>query len=150
MEKRFKRLADHQYVDLVPYLESKMTDDVKIYIGADSQNIGEKTHYATVIVLHYGNSGGHVLYNKEAVPRVRDSFARLWKEVEYSIEVAMYLSDQGLPRATYIDLDLNPDPRYQSNTVLRAAMGYVESLGFKPRIKPNAAAASCCADHLLH
>lgn len=150
MEKRFKRLADHQYVDLVPYLESKMTDDVKIYIGADSQNVGEKTHYATVIVLHYGNSGGHVLYNKEVVPRVRDSFARLWKEVEDSIEVAMYLSDQGLPRATYIDLDLNPDPRYQSNTVLRAAMGYVESLGFKPRIKPNAAAASCCADHLLH
>jgi hypothetical protein len=150
MEKRFKRLADHQYVDLVPYLLDRITDDVKIYIGADSQNIGEKTHYATVIVLHYGNSGGHVLYNKQIVPRVRDSFSRLWKEVEDSIEVALYLSDQGLPRATYIDLDLNPDPRYQSNTVLRAAMGYVESLGFKPRIKPNAAAASCCADHLLH
>ena len=150
MEKRFKRLADHRYVDLVPYMLNRITDDVKIYIGADSQNIGEKTHYATVIVLHYGNSGGHVLYNKQIVPRVHDSFIRLWKEVEDSIEVALYLSDQGLPRATYIDLDLNPDPRYQSNTVLRAAMGYVESLGFKPRIKPNAAAASCCADHLLH
>ncbi len=150
MEKRFRRLADHRYVDLVPYLMEKMEDDVKIYIGADSQNLGDRTHYATVIVLHYGNSGGHVLYCKESVPRVRDNFNRLWKEVEDSLEVAMYLNDQGLPKATYIDLDLNPDPRYNSNTVLRAALGYVESMGFTARIKPNAAAASCCADHLLH
>lgn len=150
MEKRFKRLADHQYVDLVPYLREKIDESVKIYIGADSQNIGDLTHYATVIVLHYGNNGGHVLYNKQVVPRVRDNFNRLWKEVEDSISVAMYLRENGLPDAEYIDLDLNPDPKYNSNTVLRAALGYVESMGFKARIKPNAAAASCCADHLLH
>jgi len=150
MEKRFKRLADHQYVDLVPYLREKIDESVKIYIGADSQNIGDLTHYATVIVLHYGNNGGHVLYNKNVVPRVRDNFNRLWKEVEYSIAVAVYLRENGLPDAEYIDLDLNPDPKYNSNTVLRAALGYVESLGFKARIKPNAAAASCCADSILH
>jgi len=150
MEKRFKRLADHRYVDLVPYLREKIDDSVKIYVGADSQNIGVNTHYATVIVLHYGNSGGHVLYHKEVVPRVRDNFSRLWKEVEDSIAVAMFLRENNLSEVEYIDLDLNPDPKYNSNTVLRAALGYVESMGFKARIKPNAAAASCCADHLLH
>ena len=150
MEKKFKRLADHRYVDLIPYLESKMDETVKIYVGADSQNIGDHTHYATVIVLHYGNNGGHVLYAKEIIPRVRNNFNRLWKEVEDSLEVAMYLNEQGLPKATYIDLDLNPDPKYHSNTVLRAALGYVESMGFTARIKPNAAAASCCADSILH
>jgi predicted RNase H-related nuclease YkuK (DUF458 family) len=150
MEKKFKRLSDHKVVDLIPYLKEKMANNVKIYIGADSQNLADSTNYATVIVLHYGNSGGHVLYYKETLPRVRNQFNRLWKEVEDSIEVAMYLADNGIQRATYIDLDLNPDPKYQSNTVLRAAMGYVESMGFTPRIKPNAAAASCCADHLLH
>jgi predicted RNase H-related nuclease YkuK (DUF458 family) len=84
------------------------------------------------------------------VPRVRDNFNRLWKEVEDSIAVAMYLRENNLSEVEYIDLDLNPDPKYNSNTVLRAALGYVESMGFKARIKPNAAAASCCADHLLH
>jgi predicted RNase H-related nuclease YkuK (DUF458 family) len=150
MEKKFKRLADHKSVDLIPYLKEKMADNVKIYIGADSQNIADTTVYATVIVLHYGNSGGHVLYYKESFPRIKNQFNRLWREVEDSLEVAMYLLDNGLPRATYIDLDLNPDPKYNSNTVLRAALGYVESMGFTARIKPNAAAASCCADHLLH
>jgi len=150
MEKKFKRLADHKSVDLIPYLKEKMADNVKIYIGADSQNIADTTVYATVIVLHYGNSGGHVLYYKESFPRIKNQFNRLWREVEDSLEVAMYLLDNGIPRATYIDLDLNPDPKYNSNTVLRAALGYVESMGFTARIKPNAAAASCCADHLLH
>lgn len=150
MEKRFKRLSDHQYVDLIPYLHNKVDANVKIYIGSDSQNAGNSTQYATVIILHYGNNGGHVLYNKETVPRVYDNFTRLWKEVEDSIEVATFLRDHNLFQIDYIDLDLNPDPRYKSNTVLRAALGYVESLGFKVRIKPDAAAASCCADNILH
>ena len=56
----------------------------------------------------------------------------------------------GLPKADYIDLDLNPDPMYRSNSVLRSALGYVESLGYKARIKPNAADASTCADMICH
>jgi predicted RNase H-related nuclease YkuK (DUF458 family) len=148
----FKRLGDHREVDLIPYLTAALqeSDDIKIYIGSDSHNSGSTTVYATVIVLHYGTSGGHVLYNKERVDRVRDTFSRLWNEVERSLSVAEYMHENGLPKADFIDLDFNPDPKYRSNSVLRSAVGYVESMGYVPRTKPHAPAASCCADSICH
>jgi predicted RNase H-related nuclease YkuK (DUF458 family) len=152
MKLTFKRLADGREVDLVSYVKSKLEEDsnIKIYVGSDSQNVGAKTVYATVVVLHYGNNGGHVIYSKISLPRVRDTFTRLWNEVIYSLETAEEMYNNGLPRADYIDLDYNPDPIYQSNSVLRSALGYVESMGYKARTKPNAPAASCCADAICH
>jgi predicted RNase H-related nuclease YkuK (DUF458 family) len=148
----FRRLGNHQEVDLIPYVTAALqeSNDIKIYIGSDSQTVGNYTIYATVIVLHYGNNGAHVLYSKERVNKVRDTFARLWNEVERSMEVAEYMHNNGLPRADYIDLDFNPDPKYRSNMVLRSAVGYVESMGYTPRTKPMAPAASYCADAICH
>ena len=148
----FKRLADGRVIDLIPYIKEQLaeSDNIKIYVGTDSQSVGDHTKYATVIVLHYGNNGGHVLYSKQIIPRVRDTFTRLWNEVELSLSTAEMMVEGGLPKADYIDLDLNPDPIYKSNSVLRSALGYVESLGYKARIKPNAAAASTCADMICH
>lgn len=37
-------------------------------------------------------------------------------------------------------------PRYQSNNILRAALGYVEEMGYIPTCKLNAITASCVAD----
>lgn len=150
MKRTFRSLGNHQVVDLVPYLVEKLSssDDIQLYIGTDSQNQADKTVYASVIVLHYGNSGGHVLYTKETVDRIRDSFSRLWKEVEISVEISEYLRESGIQKPKYIDIDLNPDPKYRSNQVLRAALGYIESMGYKPRCKPNAMSASYIADKL--
>jgi predicted RNase H-related nuclease YkuK (DUF458 family) len=150
MERVFKRLSDHQEVELFSYLKEKLSEakDIQIYVGTDSQNQGEKTLYASVIVLHYGNRGGHVLYSKESVPKIRNSFNRLWKEVEISVEISEHLKMIGIPKPKYIDIDLNPDPKYRSNQVLRAAMGYIESMGYSPRCKPFAVSASYIADKL--
>ena len=152
MKKVFRKLGDHTAVDLISYITNIIdnSDNVRIYVGSDSQNAGIFTIYATVIVLHYGNNGAHVLYNREKVSRVRDTYARLWDEVERSLSVAEHMHSEGLPRADYIDLDFNPDPVYRSNSVLRSAVGYVESMGYKPRTKPFAAAASTCADAICH
>ena len=148
----FKRLSDHKVVDLIPHLKELINgvNDVKIYIGTDSQTSGQYTQYATVIVLHWGNRGANVFYNKERLPRINDMFKRLWDEVERSIQVAEFLMKEGLPRVTSIDLDYNPDPQYNSNTVLRSAVGYVESMGYEARVKPEAIIASSCADTVCH
>jgi predicted RNase H-related nuclease YkuK (DUF458 family) len=150
MDRKFQSLTNGQIIDLIPYLRMKLSesDDIKIYVGSDSQNIGGKTLYALVIVLHYGSNGGHVIYSKRSFNRIRDKFTRLWKEVEDSVELAQYLEANGIQKPDYIDLDFNPDPKYQSNTVLRSAMGYVESLGYNPRCKPNAVAATYIADKI--
>jgi predicted RNase H-related nuclease YkuK (DUF458 family) len=147
--KTFRKLSDSTPVELIPYLKEILStrDDIKVYIGTDSQNTDKYTHYAIVVVLHYANNGGHVLYAKERMDKIRDRFTRLWNEVEMSIQLAQYLASNGIQPA-FVDLDLNPDPKYNSNTVLRAALGYVEAMGFKPRCKPEAVSASCIADRL--
>lgn len=146
----FRKLSNRQSVDLLPYAIDflKAHPDHKIYVGSDSQNDKRSTVYVTVIVFHSELSGGHVLYSKKIIPRISDRFTRLWKEVELSIEAAEQLKTLGLPPIESIDLDLNPDPKYGSNNVLRSAVGYVESLGYKWRIKPDSPMASCVADSI--
>ena len=131
--------------------------DVDIFIGCDSQNRSLYTSYATVIVLHSKGRGGHVLYTQELVPRTRRTrqnskteveFTRLWSEVERSIEIAEHLKCNNIKRPAFIDIDLNPDPQFKSNQALRAALGYVESLGYNVRCKPEAISASYVADKL--
>jgi len=148
---KFKSLTDHKVVDVVPYIKDILDKkpNTTIYIGTDSQTIGNQTIYATVIVLHYYKKGAHVLYNKEKMKVVRDSFDRLWREVDKSITIAQYLSQEcGIP-VKYIDLDYNNDPKWYSNTVLRAAIGYVESMGYEPRYKPLSTYAARVADSIL-
>lgn len=149
MERIFKSLSNEQIVDLVPYIKKKLEDrnDISIYIGCDSQTFKNVVHYACVVVLHYNKSGGHILYTDMEVPLIKERFTRLWKEVEISVEVAEYLRANGI-EATFIDIDLNPDPYYGSNNVLRSALGFVESFGYSVRCKPYSVAATYCADKL--
>ena len=62
-------------------------------------------------------------------------YERLWREVELSVETAQQRMSVDIQKPEYIDIDLNPDPKYQSNTLLRAAVGLIESLGLKARYK---------------
>src|SRR5690606_29387605 len=113
-------------VDLIDYIKNYITshEDVQIFIGTDSQNKSSTSHYAMVIVLYNQGKGGHVLYTKQIIPKVKDRIQRLLKEVELSIEVAGMLREAGISRTLTIDLDLNPDNKYLSNKILTSALGW--------------------------
>lgn len=147
----FRKLGDHSQVnDLKAYIREQISlhDDVKIYVGSDSHNSQYETKLATVIVIHYGNNGAHVLYTKQIFPKIRDRFTRLWTEVTASVEAARFLTDECDIQVSYVDLDLNEDPKYKSNSVLRAALGFTESQGFKARWKPHSPLSISIADSI--
>jgi predicted RNase H-related nuclease YkuK (DUF458 family) len=147
----FRKLGDHSRVDVIgDYIKEQVDSqpDVKIYVGSDSHNTVTETRLATVIVIHYGNSGAHVLYSKTSIPKIKDRFSRLWLEVTSSVEVARFLTNECGIEVAYVDLDLNDDPRYKSNAVLRAALGYTESQGFKARWKPFSPLSVSIADSI--
>lgn len=148
----FRSLSNGSKIDLIPYTEQKLAvrDDVSFYIGCDSQNRGRSTHYGLVIVFHYGKNGGHVVYATKTIPRVKDKADRLLREAGFSIELAQYLESHGIKKPDFIDLDFNPDPKYQSNMILRSALGWVEAMGYKARCKPDAVSASYVADKICH
>ena len=64
----------------------------------------------------------------------------------YAIVVALYFPG---PKPKWIDIDLNPDPRFKSNEVFRQAVGLVEGMGYEVRYKTLGPIATYAADHLV-
>ena len=157
--KKFKTLSKVDIPDVVQYIKEYMSrkdrnDVIDILIGCDSQNFGNrKTVYGLVIVLHTKTKGGtgkggHVLCNKEITPMEKNTPVRLLTEVWKSVELANELTEAGLPKPTYIDIDLNPDPKFKSNSVLRQAIGLVEGMGYTARWKHTGVMATYSANLL--
>ena len=147
----YKRLYDGKVVDLVSYvgewLETK--PNAEILIGCDSQNFKDRTIYAIVVALYDTGKGAHVLYKRWKTQKEWTRSTRLLNEVWYSVEVAEAMKAAGLPKVRWIDIDINPDPRFKSNEVFRQAVGMVEGMGYKVRYKSLGPIATYCADHLV-
>ena len=119
---------------------------VKIHIGSDSQNIGKKTKYATVIAYRYGSRGVHYIMSKKTELLIKDMWTRLWKEAEMSIDIAQWLTRQVSVRVE-IDMDYNSDENFKSNKLISATKGWANSLGYKVNVKPNNQIATKAADY---
>ncbi len=146
-----KKLYDKEEFELIPYVKTYLetSGEIEILIGCDSQNFIDKTIYAIVIALYHKGKGAHVLYRRWKADREPTRSVRLMNEVWYAVECAEELKNAGIPKAKWIDIDINPDPKYKSNEVLRQAVGLVEGMGYKVRYKTLGPIATYAADHVV-
>ena len=147
----YKRLYDNQKVDLIQYVREwlMIKPNAEVLIGCDSQNRRHYTIYAIVIGLYRKGKGAHVLYSRFLTNRERENIVRLLNEVWHSVEVAEKLKTELGVKAEWIDIDLNPDPKYRSNQALASAVGIVTGMGYKVRHKGNSPVMTYAADHLV-
>lgn len=147
----YKTLQSKNDVDLIPYCKDYIEKhpSTQILIGCDSQNRGDSTIYAVVVGLYNPGKGAHVLFNKFTTPREKDNVGRLLNEVWHSVQAAEMFRNELNVMATWIDIDLNPDPKYRSNQVLTSAVGIVTGMGYKVRHKGNSPVMTYAADHLV-
>lgn len=131
------------------YLKEHISENIEILIGTDSQNKGHSTTYSTVIVLYTPGHGGHCIFRRWKTPKERVRQIRLLKEVEESINIANELVENGCPKPKYIDIDINPNPKFKSNEVYSTAKGWVESMGYEVRFKTIAPLVTSAADWLV-
>jgi uncharacterized protein len=124
---------------------------LKVCIGTDSQVIVDEIHFATVIVFLREKRGGFMFISNDKSRRKMSLRERMINEVGKSVEVAYALC--GLLDQYEVELevhaDINTDPHFQSNTALKEAMGYILSMGFCFKAKPDAFASSSCADKFV-
>lgn len=146
----WRSLSNGKIIDPAPYLDNWVSQNpgYKIYIGCDSSNLRKKTTFATVIVLHRDGKGGHVIFNRITEEKIKSRYERLWKEVELSVSASHLLEKWGLGKPDFIDIDINPDPKYKSNFLLASAVGMIESLGVNARSKTKSPWAISIADSL--
>lgn len=150
--KIFKTLYGEKIDDVISYIRNYVSDrkDVEILIGSDSQCYSnKKTIYGIVIALYTKGKGAHVLCTRETTNMEWNTSVRLLNEVWKSLEIAELIKNNDLPKPSWIDIDLNPDPKYKSNTVLRQAVGLVEGMGYRVRHKQLGALATYAANHLV-
>ena len=119
---------------------------VEINIGTDSQNINRQSRYTTVIAYRLGSRGVHYILSKTHVNIIRDMWTRLWKEAEFSVDTAEWLTKKVSIRVE-IDMDYNEDESYKSHKLISAAKGWANSLGYKVNVKPNNQIATRAADY---
>ncbi|MBI3233835.1 MAG: hypothetical protein HYZ42_07300 [Bacteroidetes bacterium] len=132
--------------------ETSQGHKLKVCIGTDSQVKGAYTEYATVIVFVREKRGGFMFIHDERSKAVMSIKERMINEVSKSIQVAYELCE--LLDQYHIDLevhaDINTNPQFKSNSALSEAMGYILSMGFVFKAKPDAFASSYCANKIVH
>ena len=131
--------------------ENEAGHRLKVCIGSDSQVRSGIVEFATVIVFLREKKGGFMFINNSRLLRTMSVKERMILEVAKSVEIAYSLCD--LLDMYHVELevhaDINTDPTFQSNTALKEAMGYILSMGFVFKAKPDAFASSSCADKVI-
>ncbi len=131
--------------------ETNLGNKLKVCIGTDSQVKGAVTDFATVIVFLKEQKGGFMFIHQERTSQKMSIKERMLCEVQKSIETAYALCD--LLDLYDVDLevhaDINTNPQFKSNQALHEAMGYILSMGFVFKAKPEAFASSYCANKIV-
>ena len=131
--------------------ETKLGHRLKVCIGTDSQVRGSIVEFATVIVFLREKKGGFMYIRNNKLRQHVGLRERMILEVSKSVEVAYSLCDilDDYDIELEVHADINTDPHFQSNVALKEAMGYILSMGFVFKAKPDAFASSSCADKVV-
>ena len=145
-------------IDEVRAFIEAQSPETKIYIGGDSERfpIGKDWYadYTLAVVVHYDGNNGCKVFGEVHRERVYDQKKdrprmRLMTEVYKIAELYLKLADILEDREVEVHLDLNPNEMYGSNCVINEAVGYIRGMcNVVPMVKPNAWAASTCADRM--
>lgn len=146
MDVQFKKV-DGKQIMLDNYVQNYIESypETEVIVGCDSQNRRRKTSYAVVVALYRPGKGAHVIFKRWTTPKEKTKDIRLLNEAWSSVETAEILRNIGIS-IKYIDLDLNPNPKYGSNSVFNQAVGMVEGMGYEARFKTLGPLVTTMAD----
>jgi len=128
--------------------ELEKGNKLKVCIGTDSQVRGKVTEFASVIVFLREQKGGFMFIHNEKSLIPYSIKERMLTEVYHSIDIAYKLCHLFDLYEVELEVhaDINTNPKFKSNAALQEAMGYILSMGFAFKAKPDAFASSSCAN----
>ena len=138
-------------VEAILVEESARGNKLKVCIGSDSQVYGKIIEFATVIVFVRPGIGGFMYIANHSSQQTMSIKERLLYEVSLSIQVAYelctLLDQYGVDLEVHADINTNPG--FKSNNALSEAMGYILSMGFVFKAKPDSFASTSCANKVV-
>lgn len=132
------------------------SESSKIYIGSDSERHRRGgvwfADYAVVVIVHKDGKHGAKVFGEITTERDYDQSKdkprmRLMNEVMKAAQLYLDLEEVIGDRECEVHIDINPDHKHGSSCVISEAVGYIKGMtGVTPMVKPQAWAASICAD----
>lgn len=143
-------------LDEVKRFITAQSSDTSVYLGSDSERFRKDgvwwARYMTVVVVHIDSRHGCRVFGKVEEERDYDAKknrprTRLLNEAIKVTTLFQELEDVLIDRHVEVHIDINGKKEHGSNIVMQEAIGYVlGNTGIRPKIKPQAWAASYAAD----
>ena len=144
----WKTLREEPIANIRDFVRDAARDGQAVHIGTDSQQAGRLTRFVTVVVILTPRRGGRVAYVRESVRRIASLRERLLREVWRSVSLGIEL-EAVVPGELTVHIDANPVVTHKSSAHVQELVGLVVGQGFKAAIKPEAWAATHCADRVV-
>jgi predicted RNase H-related nuclease YkuK (DUF458 family) len=131
------------------YIRKEPSAQYKMVIGTDSQTREQETLFVTALIVQRIGKGAIFFYTKHRHRPIHDLRYRIYRETEYSLQTVELLKKQGffgfsipLPMEIHLDVGQQGDTR----KLIQEVVGWVASVGYTAKIKPESYAASAVAD----
>lgn len=140
---------DEIIADIKNYLLEDPSATYKIVIGTDSQTSSKSTVFVTVLIIHRVGKGTRFYYLKRRKEQYRNLYQKIYYETQLSLELMDLLKDHGMTALIAewpIEIHLDIGTRGETKKLIHEIHGWVSSLGYDVKIKPESYGASAVAD----
>lgn len=138
---------------VIEQIYSYVSDDTKatykLVIGTDSHTTKRGTTMVTALIIHRVGKGARFYFRKVRTRPMPDLRMRIYKETELSLDMITMLMKLGLSDiCAKWPLEIHVDIGQQGETkaLIQEITGWITSVGYTVRIKPDAFGASSVAD----
>lgn len=141
--------VEEMVLEIQSYIQSDPKSNYKVVIGTDSQTRESETIFVTAIIVQRVGKGATFYYTKYRHRPIHDLRYRIYRETEYSLNCVEMLKQKGFfGFAVDIPMEIHLDIGQQGDTrkLIQEVVGWVTSVGYIAKIKPESFAASAVAD----
>jgi uncharacterized protein len=144
-----RRTLEEIIADIQTYVGEDPEAAYKVIIGTDSQTRESETIFVTAVIVRRIGKGAIFFYTKYRHRPIHDLRYRIYRETEYSLKCVDTLKENGFfSFAADIPMEIHLDVGQQGDTrmLIQEVVGWVTSVGYTAKIKPESYAASAVAD----
>lgn len=138
---------------MVQIIETYLREDpdaaYKIVIGTDSHTTSHSTTFVSALVIHRVGKGARFFFRKMRSKPLKELRLRIYRETELSLQLVDILNGKGLNdllSAWPLEIHIDIGQQGATKSLITEIKGWVTSVGYVARIKPDAFGASAVAD----
>lgn len=150
----YGKISLHELTDKIQnFIKEDPKAKYKVVIGTDSQTTNRSTIFVTALIIHRIGKGAQFYYKKLRFKPILQLHNRIYKETDLSLQLIEILKKRGIINLlTEWPLEIHLDIGQQGETrqLIQEVVGWVTSVGYVAKIKPNSYGASSVADKFTY